>query len=186
MSLSNNKAATKISKKMCYILRHDPASVNITMDNHGWVDINKLAQALGLGPQHIVMISACDEKNRYEVLDGKVRARQGHSIPVDPGLVECTQPPAKLYHGTDNDNIQSIMEQGLTPQSRMYVHLSANIDTALQVASRRKAAVPVIIEIDTATELALGTKFYLASNGVYHADKITPASMVANYDYIQN
>ena len=44
--------------------------------------------------------------------------------------------PEILYHGTGEKFVASIDEQGLIPKSRLYVHLSGDIDTARKVGQR--------------------------------------------------
>ena len=64
----------------------------------------------------------------------RIRANQGHSIQVDVELEEKT-PPEILYHGTGEKSVASILEQGLLPQSRLYVHLSLTSEISRQVGS---------------------------------------------------
>ena len=65
-----------------------------------------------------------DEKQRYTFNEDHthIRANQGHSIQVDVEL-PMTEPPETLYHGTAQRFAASIENQGLLPQSRLYVHL---------------------------------------------------------------
>ena len=93
-----------------------------------------------------------------------IRANQGHSIPVDVEL-EKTTPPAVLYHGTGEKYTTSIDRQGLIPKSRLYVHLSADPETAKKVGSRHGK--PVIYTIDCAAMAADGYLFYLSANKVW-------------------
>ncbi len=64
-----------------------------------------------------------------------IRANQGHSFQVDVEP-EKKEPPEYLYHGTAEKYRNSIDEQGLIPKSRLYVHLSSDIETAVKVGSR--------------------------------------------------
>ncbi len=75
-----------------------------------------------------------DEKQRYSFNDDKtlIRANQGHSILIDVEL-EAMEPPMELWHGTGEKYVDSIDRQGLIPKSRLYVHLSKDIDTAIKV-----------------------------------------------------
>jgi RNA:NAD 2'-phosphotransferase (TPT1/KptA family) len=63
----------------------------------------------------------------------KIRASQGHSVPVDVEL-EAVTPPEILYHGTGEKYVESIEAQGLIPKTRLYVHLSGDYETAFKVA----------------------------------------------------
>ena len=64
-------------------------------------------------------------KRRFEARDGRVRAAQGHSVPVDLGL-EPARPPAVLYHGTVARFLPAILAEGLRPGQRFHVHLATD------------------------------------------------------------
>ena len=109
-----------------------------------------------------------DNKQRYSFNADKtlIRANQGHSIPVDVELEE-KEPPEFLYHGTGEKYVSSILEQGLIPKSRLYVHLSKDVETAKNVGRRHGKEVVYII---AAHEMYQdGYKFYLSVNGVWLA-----------------
>ena len=93
-----------------------------------------------------------------------IRANQGHSIPVDVELEEV-QPPEFLYHGTGEKYTASINDQGLIPKSRLYVHLSSDVETAKKVGSRHGK--PVVYTVDCAAMTADGYQFYLSANNVW-------------------
>ena len=78
-----------------------------------------------------------DNKQRYSFSEDytRIRANQGHSIPVDVEL-SVAEPPESLYHGTGQKYVKSIGQTGLIPKSRLYVHLSGDVDTAVKVGSR--------------------------------------------------
>jgi RNA:NAD 2'-phosphotransferase (TPT1/KptA family) len=56
--------------------------------------------------------------------------------------------------------------------SRHHVHLSQDVDTAWNVASRRKYDTPVVLEISTSAVMKAGCSFYVASNGVVLVDYV--------------
>ena len=93
----------KTSKYISLILRHHPEVIGITLDDHGWADTAALIE--GVSRTHILTkeileeIVRTDEKQRYSFNEdhSKIRANQGHSIPVDVELRE-TEPPEILYH----------------------------------------------------------------------------------------
>ena len=163
---------TKTSKFIALILRHKPETIGISLDEHGWADVQDLIDGINAtGKHHIDMrdleeIVRMDEKQRYSFNEDKshIRANQGHSIPVDVELKECI-PPAVLYHGTGEKYVAAIDAQGLIPKSRLYVHMSADTDTARNVGSRHGK--PVIYEIDCNSMLSDGYKFYLSENHVW-------------------
>lgn len=126
---------TRISKYISLILRHKPEVIGIKLDTHGWADVNALLAGISrkypINRDILEEIVRSDEKQRYSFSeDGtKIRANQGHSIQVDVEL-PVTEPPETLYHGTAQRFAASIEVQGLLPQSRLYVHLSPDPETA--------------------------------------------------------
>ncbi|MBQ6655091.1 MAG: RNA 2'-phosphotransferase [Erysipelotrichaceae bacterium] len=158
------------SKYISLILRHKPEVIGITLDEHGWADVSQLIAGVSkthrLDRQLLEKIVAEDEKQRYSFNEDKtlIRANQGHSIPVDVELEEVT-PPAVLYHGTGEKFVSSINSIGLIPKSRLYVHLSGDIETAVKVGQRHGK--PVVYIIDSGKMSADGYQFYRSVNGVW-------------------
>lgn len=160
----------KTSRFISLILRHKPETIGITLDEHGWSNVEELIAGISK-TQYIDMamlekIVATDNKQRYSFNEDKtlIRANQGHSIPVDVELPK-KEPPAILYHGTGEKYVKSIDEQGLNPKSRLYVHLSGDEATAKSVGSRHGK--PVIYEIYTGEMHSAGYVFYQSVNGVW-------------------
>lgn len=160
-----------ISKFISMILRHKPEEIGITLDEHGWANVDELSvgiakQYKGFGMSELEEIVRTDNKQRYSFNDDKtlIRANQGHSIPVDVELEE-KEPPIVLYHGTGEKYVSSIDAQGLKPKSRLYVHLSKDIATAVNVGKRHGE--PVVYAIDTAKMYQDGFKFYESANKVW-------------------
>ena len=80
--------------------------------------------------------------------------------------------PEYLYHGTADRFLGSIMAEGLKPMSRLYVHLSKDIETAWKVGKRH--GTPAILRINSGKMYQDGYKFYLSANGVWLAKQISP------------
>ena len=163
-----------LSRRLAYVLRHDPASVHIELDAGGWVEVEELLAALGAhgrsvsrGDLDAVMTDI--PKQRFELRDGRIRAAQGHSIEVDLGLTS-QRPPATLFHGTVARFLDAIMVEGLRPGSRQHVHLSPDVATAEQVGARRGR--PLLLEVDAARLHDTGHTFLLAANGVWLTDHV--------------
>ena len=93
-----------------------------------------------------------------------IRCNQGHSIPVDVELEE-KQPPEFLYHGTGEKYVVSIDQIGLIPKSRLYVHLSSDVDTAEKVGQRHGKE--VVYQVASGQMHRDGYKFYLSVNNVW-------------------
>jgi putative RNA 2'-phosphotransferase len=117
----------------------------------------------------LAAVVATNNKKRFEIVDGKIRASQGHSISVDLGY-EPKDPPATLYHGTSWDLLEPIKKQGLLKMGRHHVHLSQDVETARIVAARRKRPVVLVIEASK----MIDSVFYQSANGVWLVDKVDP------------
>ena len=151
---------------LSYLLRHDKAAFkNGNIDDKGWRNVSELI-GLGITQSELDEIVESNNKKRFEYNSDKtkIRARQGHSIPVDVGLKEST-PPDVLYHGTATRFIDSIKEKGLIRGTRLYVHLSKDKDTAINVGSRHGD--PYVITVDCKSMVKDGFKFYLSNNDVW-------------------
>ncbi len=164
------------SRYISLILRHKPETIGITLDEHGWANVDDLISGVNrthhLTKELLEEIVRTDNKMRYSFNEDKtlIRANQGHSIPVDVELAESI-PPAVLYHGTAEKYVSSIDQIGLIPKSRLYVHLSSDVDTAIKVGTRHGKA--VVYLIDTAKMIEGGYKFYLSVNHVW-LTKVVP------------
>ena len=107
----------KLSKKLSYILRHNPSSANIKLDSGGWVPICDILSAMKVLWPDLSKIIKENNKKRFELNKDEthIRACQGHSIPIDLGL-ESKIPPEILYHGTSENFLESIFKLGLSLQ----------------------------------------------------------------------
>ena len=169
---SSGKKKVKTSRFISLILRHRPEAVGISLDAHGWADVQALISGINRSGGHTVdmeileEIVRTDEKQRYSFNEDhtKIRANQGHSIPVDVELEEKS-PPDMLWHGTGEKYVSSIDKKGLIPKGRLYVHLSSDIETARKVGSRHGK--PVIYEIDCRKMKEDGYRFFLSANHIW-------------------
>ena len=158
------------SKFISLILRHKPDVIGITLDEHGWANVDELITGMSkthpLNMSMLEQIVAEDEKQRYSFNEDKtlIRANQGHSIPVDVELEE-KEPPEILFHGTGEKYVDSISREGLIPKSRLYVHLSADEETAVKVGQRHGK--PVVFKVKSGEMHRDGFKFYCSVNGVW-------------------
>lgn len=161
---------TRTSRYISLVLRHKPEAAGITLDEHGWADVGELITGVNrthpLTMELLEEIVRTDEKQRYSFNEDRtlIRANQGHSIPVDVEL-ERLEPPEVLYHGTGKKYVPSIDRQGLLPKSRLYVHLSADEDTAMKVG--RRHGEPVIYTVQAGKMSTDGYAFFKSANGVW-------------------
>lgn len=167
----------KLSKELSYALRHAPWEYELELDEEGWVEISQLLVALHESPQwkevteaNLEQMIEASEKKRHEIRSGRIRALYGHSTPQKISKIPAA-PPETLYHGTPSRVVASIMEQGLQPRQRQYVHLSADMNTAEQVGRRRDDQ-PVILKINAAQAAKDGILFYHGNENIWLADHI--------------
>jgi len=184
------KSQEHISKFISKILRHNPEVINITLNVNGWANVDELMsgmQAQGktveLSDLEYVVVNDSKAKpgkpGRYSFNEDKtkIRANYGHSISgldLELELVSGRKLPNWLYHGTISTFMSSIEKDGLLPMSRNQVHLSPDIETAHEVAGRRKKKDNEIhiFKISTVEAVNAGVVFYKSKNGVYLTDAI--------------
>lgn len=174
--MNNNRT----SKFIALILRHKPEVIGISLDEHGWAEVDALVAGIAkqqpFTREMLEDIVKTDSKGRYSFNEDKtlIRANQGHSVSVDVEL-ERKRPPDVLWHGTGEKYAAAIDGQGLIAKSRLYVHLSADYETAVAVG--RRHGWPVVYQIDTNAMAADGYVFYLSVNGVW-LTKAVPAKYI--------
>ena len=182
----SNDLKTSQSKYISLLLRHKPEAGNLTLDLHGWCDVSALIKAVknkfkSFSLNDLENIVATDEKQRYSFNDTKtkIRANQGHSVNVDIEFKELT-PTTNLYHGTAIRYLDSIMKDGLTPQSRQWVQLTDKLDEA--ILTGRRHGTPVVLVIDAPKMAEDGYKFYISANNRYMI-KHVPAKYIIDFIY---
>ena len=165
----NENSRTKASKFLSFVLRHRPDSIGIQLDEHGWVQIDELLQqcranGTALLRAELDEIVVTSPKQRFAIQGDRIRANQGHSVPVDLAHPPA-DPPDVLFHGTVARALPAIRTEGLRRMNRHHVHLSAEQVTAENVGRRRGK--PVILQVDAAGMCRRGYAFYLSDNGVW-------------------
>lgn len=175
MSCIDNK---KLSKKVSYALRHAPWEYELELDEHGWVYISDLIDSLkrenpgwvDLSEDDLLVMSNSFDKKRHEICGKKIRALYGHSVPLKL-TKEKAVPPDVLFHGTTPAVVNEILKKGLSPMGRQYVHLSIDVDTAMQVGGRKTKS-PILLEVDASHANKQGVNFYRGNDKVWLADHV--------------
>jgi putative RNA 2'-phosphotransferase len=175
----------ELSKEVSYALRHAPWEYELELDENGWVDVEQLLTSLrednrwsNVTEADLIAMIEGSEKKRHEILSGRIRALYGHSVPQKIAR-ENEEPPMVLYHGTARRFLESITENGLLSRGRQYVHLSIDVDTALQVGKRRDNK-PIILMINAKQAWNEGIKFYQGNNKVWLADFVPSKYIIEN------
>ncbi|GGR32397.1 RNA 2'-phosphotransferase [Deinococcus ruber] len=176
--MSGSTPSITLSRRLSYLLRHAPHEAGLTLAPGGWVAVEDLLRGLAQsGPpvsrEQLAAVVAGSEKQRFsfDASGERIRANQGHSVPVDLELLPQT-PPDVLYHGTAAQFTAAIFREGLQRRQRHHVHLSPDKDTARTVGARRGR--PVILTIDAAAMHTAGHLFYRSENGVWLTDSVPP------------
>jgi putative RNA 2'-phosphotransferase len=169
------------SKFLSLVLRHEPELVGITLDEAGWVGVDELLagcarRGRAISPEELLEIVRTSDKQRFALSeDGtRIRANQGHSVPVELGHEPAT-PPEVLYHGTAERHLAGIRREGLKKGARHDVHLSERVETAGAVGSRHGKL--VLLEIAAGRMHREGFAFSRTPNGVWLTDHV-PAEYV--------
>ncbi|MEV0972972.1 RNA 2'-phosphotransferase [Microtetraspora glauca] len=173
----DERRLVRVSKYLAKHLRHQPERIGVELDANGWVDVEALlaasaAHGFPISRAELERVVADNDKRRYVIQGERIRASQGHSVPVDLDL-PVTTPPALLYHGTVARNVAAIRAEGVRPMSRHHVHLSPDRETATRVGARRGR--PVVLTVDAAAMRAAGHEFRVSANGVWLVDHVPPA-----------
>ena len=177
--ISDDRQRIHISKFLSLILRHEAAKFGVTLDKHGFADVTTVLAVLQRSfaeftYDDLLDLAARDAKGRFDVSDGKIRARYGHSIYVEPRVAPA-EPPDLLYHGTAEGAVGTILGQGLRPMRRRFVHLSPAIDDARKVGRRHSQSVAILI-IRAKEAHDAGVRFF-AEHNIYLAEYI-PADFI--------
>jgi putative RNA 2'-phosphotransferase len=166
----------RISKIMSKHLRHEPEALGLQLELGGWVLIHDLLNGLAkkgfrISREALLEVVRDNDKQRFSFDETglKIRANQGHSTTVDLQL-EPAEPPAVLYHGTNEAAVASILESGLQRMSRHHVHLSPDLETARRVGMRKGRV--VIFKVDAALMHSEDIAFYRSDNGVWLVDEV--------------
>ncbi|MFI5630547.1 RNA 2'-phosphotransferase [Streptomyces sp. NPDC051664] len=172
----NERRTVKVSKYLSKHLRHQPERIGITLDANGWVSIDELLRATArhnfpITRAELDHVVAVNDKRRYAIDGDRIRASQGHTVPVDLDLPPV-EPPAYLYHGTVGRTLDAIRAEGLRPMNRRHVHLSSDRETATRVGARRGR--PVVLSLDAAAMHRAGHVFYVSANGVWLTEAVPP------------
>lgn len=177
----SHAAEGSLSKFMTKLLRHTPEQYGLILDpEDGSCLLEELLRVITATPKWSAITAddirqtvAGSEKQRFAIEGERIKARYGHShtkVAYKPGL-----PPEMLYHGTHEQALPAILQEGLKPMGRQYVHLSEGLHFATLAGSRRGKL--VLLGVDTVKAAAAGVTFYYAGNEVWLAEPV-PADCV--------
>jgi putative RNA 2'-phosphotransferase len=175
---------TQLSKFMSLVLRHQPEVAGITLDEEGWASVEALLESMQRRGMPVDLdrlrhVVASSDKQRYAFNEegNKIRANQGHSIPVDLGL-EPIAPLPLLYHGSAEEFLSRIRKEGLQRKSRQWVHLSEDPETALRVGKRHGK--PLVLQVNSQKMYQDGYPFYRSVNGIWLTERVPPEYLMGS------
>lgn len=166
------------SKFLSMILRHKPETIDLSLDKAGWANVedlltklNKVGYKIDLPALREVVGSNDKQRFSFSTDFTKIRANQGHSIPIELGY-QAQTPPKILYHGTALKNKELILESGIDKRQRHHVHLSSEKETATKVGIRHGK--PFLFIVLAGKMHQEGFEFYQSKNGVWLTDFVPP------------
>ncbi|MCZ7392828.1 MAG: RNA 2'-phosphotransferase [Candidatus Methanoperedens sp.] len=170
----NDEQTERLGRFISGALRHFPDDLGLAMNQHGWVDVDVLCDAMRTrykwaNKEKLFSIIESDEKGRYEVKGNKIRARYGHSVDVDLDYPENTLP--ELYYGASREEVDILLEKGIKPIKQRYVHLSTSVDKAREVASIHTED-PVLLAINAEEAQKDGVSLLSATENIVLAEEI--------------
>lgn len=174
----DDRQLVRVSRYLSQHLRHRPQALGLELAPGGWVPVADLLAACArrgfpISRQELAEVVARNDKQRFsfDETGSRIRANQGHSIPVDLQL-EPQPPPDVLYHGTGSGSVPAIERAGLRKQRRHHVHLSADVESATRIGRRHGR--PVVFAVDAAGLHRAGFPFYRSANSVWLVDHVPP------------
>ena len=162
------------SRQISYLLRHNPE--DLEMDKQGWVSTHALLAKVGLTIEELEDIIENNDKKRFGFNEDKtmIRAHQGHGAKLGLKITfNEVQFPGTYYHGTQMTNMNIIKKHGLKPMKRSHVHLSKDVETAVNVGGRKGDTI-IVFEVDGNQMKRDGYKIYESENGVILVDEVSP------------
>ncbi|EQD32876.1 RNA 2'-phosphotransferase-like protein [mine drainage metagenome] len=171
-----------ISRILAGMLRHFPENYGVRMDPHGWVKIYTIVPAIRtqkrrygwITPFHIIALATTDHRQRYQVNEkDEIRATYGHTITVDLSDLPDEDIPEIVYYQSTPEEYEFIMETGISPSDKTYVHLSSTYRKAY-VSGLFHVDNPLILDVDTAKYVESGGRIMKASHEVYLSKQIPP------------
>ena len=179
--IMSDREGERLGRMMALVLRHAPEKFGLEMDLNGWVNSGDFAAAVQnknrrmhwIRPHHFQAIADVDEKGRYEVKGGMVRATYAHSVDIELDLPTDDVPDVAFFpveRGTEDE----VLGMGLLPGDRRHVHLSRTFEGAWEAGSVHHK-LPVIIEVDCIRGVADGYVFHRAGHRVILVEEVPPA-----------
>lgn len=166
----------KLGRLVAGALRHFPDDLGLEMSPRGWVDLDDLSEAIGTryrwaNKRLVIALVQSDPKERYEIREGKIRAKYGHSVDVNLDYPLNELPD--LYYGANEEEADRILEVGLKAATQRYVHLSTTSEKAWYVGTFRTNS-PRVIRVDAKAAQRAGVKMMTVSDDIVISENVPP------------
>ncbi|SUS07349.1 RNA:NAD 2'-phosphotransferase [uncultured Defluviicoccus sp.] len=164
-----DRATTKASRRLSWLLRHGASEKGLNMDPAGWVNVGDVLAFLRTSENELERVVNTNSKRRFQLAPGRIRACQGHSIKnlaVTREALEASwcvyQDSRSIWHGTVAAAIAPIAHEGILPGSRTHVHCAPFPDSLVG----KRDAVEVMLELSPQRISESGLTIFVAPNGV--------------------
>ena len=175
----------RLSKFLSLVLRHRPDDFDIALDSNGFTDADALFAVVKskykgkYSYEDVVRVTttpAQDGKMRFELVDGRIRARYGHNKRVEAIAYQPVTPPEILYHGTPQTAVAAIRREGLSAQQRQYVHMATTVERATSVGARHGK--PILLKVRARVAHEAGVAFFQADDEHYLTQSLPPEFII--------
>lgn len=170
--MNEETESQRLVRVLAFALRHHPLRFGVGLDDDGFADLDELVVGIRfshydwatLDREQVEDAVRGTDPGRFEIRDGLVRARYGHSVALGtPG--ELRSPPEFLLHGTSADAVATVLATGLRPMNRAFVHLTLDPDYAAQVVTAKGGG--IVLRVKAKEAAAEGIDFFQANAHVW-------------------
>ncbi|XP_069738718.1 tRNA 2'-phosphotransferase 1 isoform X2 [Phaenicophaeus curvirostris] len=148
--------SVRLSKRLSYVLRHGAAAVGLSLGPDGFAEVGALLGLpafAGVSEDDVRRVVSGDPKGRFTLRPDplRIRANQGHSLPVPLLELRALPPPAlppTLVHGTRRSRWPLIRAGGLKAMGRNHIHLAGGLpgDPGVRSGMRPDSEVAIFID----------------------------------------
>jgi len=176
-----------ISRAVLRVLRHGDQSVSEQHDYFGLYHMREFADVLRTHFKVLTendfaaslerVIESLIVAEKIEIRNGKIRALYGHSL---RGIIvgQLKWPEIPLFHATSKRHLDSILENGLRLQGRIWVHLTSEIEYANRIFKNHSFDGPsVMLKVDASRLEDHNVTFRRPNSHVWLASFIPPVGI---------
>lgn len=176
-----------VSRAVLRVLRHGDESLAVQHDRFGLFLTNEFAAVLQTHSKLLAeddfaetldrVIQSLIATEKLEIRGSRIRALYGHSL---RGIIvgQLKWPEIPMFHATSRRHLDSILEHGLRPQGRTWVHLTSEIEYANRIFKNHSFdGHPVLLEVDASRLEDHDVTFRRPNSHVWLANFIPPVGI---------